>query len=190
MTSIAGLRYITPLFELAREKDVVDDVMGGIKAFNALFDESVELRSVLLNPRIQKQKKKEIVLKITEEGFLPLLRDFFCLLVDKGRESVFPFLDQEFTRLFRESRNIVSATVESPVPLGDEYKESLASRFAEQTGKTVELIEERRPELIAGVRITVGSRMLDGSLKARLEGMRRHLRESSAAAAPEAPEEE
>lgn len=185
MTSIAGLRYITPLFELAREKDVVDDVMGSIKAFNELFNESPELKSVLLNPRIPKQKKKDILLKITEEGFLPLLRDFFCLLVDKGRENVFPFLDQEFTRLFRESRNIVTATVETPVPLGDEYKQNLASRFAEQTGKTVELIEETKPELIAGLRITVGSRMLDGTLKARLDGMRRHLKESSAAAASE-----
>ena len=185
MTSIAGLRYITPLFELAKEKDVVDGVMNGIEAFTVLFKESPELKSALLNPRIQKKKKKEILLKITEEGFLPLLRDFFCLLVDKGRESVFPFLEQEFVRLFRESRNIVTATVQTPKPLGDEYKETLASRFAEQTGKTVELIEELEPDLIAGVRITVGSRMLDGSLKVRLEDMRRYLKQSSVTAAPE-----
>ncbi|MHC4942648.1 MAG: ATP synthase F1 subunit delta [Planctomycetota bacterium] len=183
MASIAGLRYITPLFELARERDVIEEVAAGIKAFSLLMQESPELESTLLNPRVPVQKKKQILLKLTEEHFLPLLRDFFCLLVDKRREHVFLFLEQEFSRLLRESKNVVSAVVESPVPLEEEYRQTLTQRFEAATGKTVELEEKINPELIAGARILLGSRMLDGSLKARLEGIKRHLIQSRAAKA-------
>lgn len=181
MVSIAGLRYITPLFELALERDVLDEVGSGLKAFSLLLEENPELKAALLNPRIPVLKKKQIVLKLTEEHFLPLLRDFFCLLMDKRREQVLLHADREYSRLLRESRNIVTATVESPVPLAEEYKQEMTKRFEAMTGKTVELNEEQVPDLIAGVRILLGSRMLDGSLKARLSGMRRHLKQTRVA---------
>lgn len=178
MTSIAGLRYVTPLFELAREKQCIEEVEGGIKAISQFLVESPDFKSALLNPQIPAKKKKDIILKVTED-FNSMLRNFFCLLIDKGREQVFLFLEQEFGRLLRESRNLVSACVESPVPLEGEFKQALSQRLAEMTGKSVELTEEVKPELIAGVRILMGSKMLDGSLKARLEGMRRHLKQAS-----------
>lgn len=181
MTSIAGLRYVTPLFNLAQEKEVLDDVDKGLREFTKLLKENPELESVFLNPRISIQKKKDIVLKLTEgEIFIPVIRDFLCLLVDKGRERVFLFMAQEFSKLLKDSRNIVSATIQTPVALDDDYKRDLAKRFAEVTGKTVELTEELKPDLIAGVRIMLGSKMLDGSLKARLNGIRRHLKTSAA----------
>jgi F-type H+-transporting ATPase subunit delta len=181
MTSIAGLRYVTPLFELAKEKSILDEVGRDIAAFSALIGESQELETLLLNPRIPARQKKEVILKLTEEGTEPLVRNFFCLLVDKGRERVFLFMEREYAKLVKDSRNIISATVQAPVPLDPGFKERLAERFSAMTGKDVELFEEHKPELIAGVRILLGSRMMDGSLKARLEGIKSHLIKSSAA---------
>jgi F-type H+-transporting ATPase subunit delta len=180
MTSIAGLRYVKPLFELAREESILDEVCDDLQAFAQLLKESRDLEAILLNPQISARQKKQIILKLTEEGTTPLVRDFFCLLVDKGRERFFPYLAKEFEKLLQESKNQVSATVQSPVPLREELKQKLSERFEALTGKTVELVEELKPDLIAGVRILMGSRMLDGSLKARLEGIRRHLKQSGA----------
>ncbi len=181
MTSIAGLRYVKPLFDLARDKEILDQAEDGIKGFSRLMKESPDLESVLLNPRVSAGQKKVIIRELTGEGYHPVIRDFFCLLVDKGREKVLPFLEREFMKLLRESRNIINVTVQSPVSLSDEYKRDLAARFGEFTGKTVELSEVAKPELIAGVRILVGSSMIDGSLKARLDGVRRHLKEKAPA---------
>lgn len=179
MASIVGLKYITPLFELAREKGIVEEIEGNIKDFALLLRESKELDAVFMNPRIPASSKKGIVLKIAGDRFNALFRDFLCLLVDRGREQVFEFLESEFLKLLRESRNILSATVQSPVALADDFKRELAARFAERTGKTVELAEEVKPELIAGIRVLVGSSMLDGSLKARLEGIKFHLKQKT-----------
>lgn len=180
MTSIAGLRYVKPLFELAQEGNALDEVENGITAFCKLMKEAPELESALLNPQIPAQKKKQIILKATEKDFPPLLQNFFCLLVDKSRTQVFLHLEREFKNLLMESRNIISATVQSPVALEDDYRKDLTKRFESLTGKTVELNEEVKPDLIAGVRIMLGSKMLDGSLKARLDGLKRHLKQSSA----------
>jgi len=181
MTSIAGLRYVAPLFELAKEKEVLDKVEKGLQEFTRLLNENPELEGAFLNPRIPIQKKKQIILKLTEgDEFLPLLKDFLCLLVDKSRERVFLHMGREFSKLLMNSRNIISATVQTPVTLDEDYKRDLAKRFAEITGKTVELTEELKPDLIAGVRIMLGSKMMDGSLKARLNGVKRHLKISTA----------
>ncbi|MFH1999695.1 MAG: ATP synthase F1 subunit delta [Planctomycetota bacterium] len=180
MTSITGLRYVKPLFELAQEGNALDEVGNGIKEFSRLLKEAPELESALLNPQIPAQKKIKIILALTERDFPPLLRNFFCLLVDKGRTQVFLHLEREFNKLLMESRNIISATVQTPVPLDEDYRNDLTRRFEALTGKSVELNEEVKPELIAGVRIMLGSNMIDGSLKARLNNLKRHLRQSSA----------
>ena len=179
MTSIAGLRYVTPLFELAQEKGILEDVERVIKAFSKLLKESPDLKGTLLNPRISKEKKKEIIIRLTQDDPVPLAEDFFCLLVDKGREEVFLFMEMVFTKLSQEANNIIPATLQSPKALDEEFTRALTARFEEMTGKTVELTEEVKPDLIAGVRVILGSRMLDGSLKTRLDGMRRHLVEAS-----------
>ncbi len=179
MKSIASLRYVTALFELARDKGIIEDAGRVIAAFSRLVKESPDLEALLLNPMIPARKKKEVIIRLTQEDPVPLVEDFFCLLVDKGREQVFLFMEQEFSRLLNEANNVLPTTVQTPVPLDDAFKQALIARFEEKTGKTVELIEEIKPELIAGVRILVGSRMLDGSLKARLQGMKRHLLETS-----------
>ena len=95
MASIAGLRYIKPLFELAKEKSLTDEVHEGIKAFGRVLEDQVnegsgELEAILLNPRIPAAQKKAILMKMTEGDFPQLLKEFFCLLVDKGRGAGLP----------------------------------------------------------------------------------------------------
>ena len=179
MTTIAGLRYVTPLFELARDKGILEDVERVVKAFSSLLKESPDLKEVLLNPMISAEKKKEVIIRLTQDDPVPLVEDFFCLLVDKGREPVFLDMDSVFTKLLQEASNIIPATVQSPVALDESLKNELTGRFEQMTGKTVELTEEIKPDLIAGIRVLLGSKMLDASLKTRLQGMRRHLVEAS-----------
>jgi F-type H+-transporting ATPase subunit delta len=179
MTSIAGLRYVAPLFELAREKGILEDVERVLKAFSKLINESPDLEELLLNPRISAEKKKEIIIRLTQDDPVPLVEDFFCLLVDKGREPVFLSMDMVFTKLLQEASNIIPATVQSPVALDEDLKNELTGRFEQVTGKTVELTVELKPELIAGIKVFLGSKMLDASLKTRLQGMRRHLVQAS-----------
>lgn len=179
MTSITGLRYVTPLFELAREKGVLEDVDRSLKSFSRLLEETPELREILLNPMVPAEKKKALILRFTQHDPVPLADNFYRLLVDKQREEIFLHMEQTFTRLLDRARGVAPAVVQTPVPLDETFKAALAEQLGKRTGTTVRLTEEIRPELIGGARIIVGSRMLDGTLRARLEGMRRHLLEAA-----------
>ena len=170
---------MTPLFELAREKGVLEDVERALKGFSRLLDENPELREILLNPMIPAGRKKELIRRLTQHDPVPLADDFFHLLVDKGREDVFLHMEETFGRLLDRSRGIEAALIQTPKPLDEEIKAALAEHLGRATGHTIRITEEIKPELIGGARILMGSRMLDGTLRARLEGMRRHLLEAA-----------
>jgi F-type H+-transporting ATPase subunit delta len=169
------MKYLSALFDICREQGVVEDVRDNLIALSGLMSESRELKDTLLDPRIGRSAKKKLLLRILE-GSVSIVRDFVCLLVDKGRENVLEYAGEEFAGLLRESRNLLVAKVESACELDEQTKQDLMARLGALTGKDVELVEERADDLLGGVRIIFGSKMIDGSLKNRLKNMSRALK--------------
>jgi F-type H+-transporting ATPase subunit delta len=176
MTSrTTGLRYLSALFDICRERNTVEDVLGVLVSLSGAIEESRELKDFLFNPRIARKEKKTVLLNLLE-GAPALARDFACLLVDKGREEVLGFAGDEFKNLLRDSRNVLIAQVQAARVLDEAFKDELKKRLDAATGKKVDLVEEVKEELLGGVRVILGSKMIDASLKNRLENMRRALK--------------
>ena len=169
-----GLRYLSALFDLCREQGIVEDVRDNLATLSGLMEEDPKFREVLLDPRIGRERKKNLIRRIFA-GSVSIVGDFVCLLIDKGREEVLEYAGEEFARILRESRNILVAKVQSAVGLDEAFREELKIRLEGLMGKSIELVEERNEELLGGVRVILGSRMIDASLRARLENMRRAL---------------
>lgn len=174
-----GLRYLSALFQISREREIVGDVKDVLTAFSAALEQSLETREFLLNPMVRADQKKAVLLTLLE-GASPLVRDFVCLLVDKGREGVLLYAGEEFDNLYREANNMLVAKVQAAGDLDDSFRDDLSKQLASATGKKVQLVEEKIKELLGGVRVVFGSRMIDASLKGRLERMRRALKGGSA----------
>jgi len=176
MTSrTTGLRYLNALFEICRELEAVEEVLGVLVSLSGAIEESGDLRDFLFNPRMGRKEKKRVLINLLD-GAPPLARDFAGLLVDKGREEVLSYAGEEFGNLLRASRNVLVAQVQVAHALDGGVREDLRKHLGAATGKNVELIEEIKKELLGGVRVIFGSRMIDASLKNRLEKMRRHLK--------------
>ena len=169
------MRYLNALFEICRERETVEDVLGVLVSLSGAIEESRELRDFLFNPRMGRNEKKKVLLNLLD-GAPRLARDFACLLVDKGREEVLSYAGEEFGNLLRDSRNVLVAQVQAATGLDEGFKEDLKKRLGSATGKNIELVQEVKEELLGGVRVIFGSRMIDASLKNRLENMRRHLK--------------
>jgi F0F1-type ATP synthase delta subunit len=82
---------------------------------------------------------------------------------------------EEFGRLDRDARGVVVARVQTVARMSDEMRGSVRARLEEATGKSVELVEEQMPDLIGGVRVLIGSKMYDGSVRRRLDDLTAHL---------------
>ena len=161
-------RYTRAFIEAVIAKKSLDTVETQLVEVDALLKKSVPLSRILRNPLVEKEKKKSLLLKVLGPSVDPLLRNFLFLLVDKRREEVIPFLCEEFSRLADEQRNVVRAEVESAFPLSPRQLEQLTEKLSGISGKKVVIRQTASPEIIGGLYITLGSKIIDASVAGRL----------------------
>ena len=170
-------RYADALFELARDKGQGDAVQADVEKLaaalerpgvaHALFDARVDLV-------LRRSKVEELLTDVQ-----PLTRNFVHLLFDKRREVVLRDLGRAFRLRSLVEQGAVEGVVDSPRPLGSAEIDQLAAALGKRLGKRVQLENRVASGLVAGVRVTVDNKMIDFSVKGRLEGLRRRMMESA-----------
>lgn len=172
---IATTRYVKALFAAAESAGVRAQVLSELKQLAVLFDGSAELVSALEDPRLPAAAKKNVLAQAGLKTGAPVLQDFVGLCLDRGRSEVVMQAAEEFQRLDREARGVVVARVQTVAPMTEALRASVQAKLEEMTAKSVELKEEVEASLIGGIRIFIGSRMFDGSVRRRLDDLAAHL---------------
>jgi F-type H+-transporting ATPase subunit delta len=135
----------------------------------------VAVAAALLDPRSDRAARKKAAEKLTSGASSQLVKDFAGFLVDRGRTEVLPVAAEEFATMLREHRREAVAEVVSASKLDDEARAALRAKLETITSRKVTLVEKVDPELLGGMRVKVGSMLLDGSVRRRLASMRADL---------------
>ncbi|HVY46849.1 MAG TPA: ATP synthase F1 subunit delta [Minicystis sp.] len=169
-------RWAHALFELGKETSSLVDLNKDVRAFADVYASSAELRDALDNPLVPEPSREAILVDVAGRlGVGETAKNTLRLLAQKRRLAILPDLARQLARLTDEDANLVRATVTSAAPLSDAYKDRLRAALEKATGKKVTIAHEVDPTLVAGVVTKIGDRVIDGSLKARLQGFRESL---------------
>jgi F-type H+-transporting ATPase subunit delta len=169
-------RWAHALFELGKESTSLVDLNKDVAAFAATYGESQELREILDNPLVPEAQRDAILQEVASRlGVGDTARKTLRLLALKRRLPILPDLARHLARLTDEDANLLRAKVASAAPLGDAYLARLRAELEKATGKKVSIEHKVDPSLVAGVVTQIGDRVIDGSLKARLQGFRDSL---------------
>jgi F-type H+-transporting ATPase subunit delta len=171
-----GGRYAEALYELARRDDKVDVVEQELKAVSQLIGEDRDLQKILYHPRITAGEKKDLLKVLFEGKISEVTFEFLKLLVERQREQFLSDIVEYFVNKANTDRNITAAGISSAVELTEGEKKDLEVVLAKITGKKVVTDYSVNPALIGGVVVRIGDRVIDGSIRTRLEAMREHLR--------------
>jgi F-type H+-transporting ATPase subunit delta len=171
-------RYSQALFEIASETSL-DSIDNDLRELTKLVEENAEVKNVLLHPHISLSVKKSIMETLLGEEFGEVTRRFFYLLIDRKRENLLPLVQREFSRLADEARQVVEAKVASAIELSAAQLNDLKKAIKRMTGKDVRIKSEVRAELIGGVLVQIGDRVMDGTIAHALNRMRVELRRNS-----------
>jgi F-type H+-transporting ATPase subunit delta len=173
MAALAGSiarRYARALFEIGVGKGGFEALGGELEALAAVYTGSPELRQTMENPVFKIAQKRAIVEKILPRvAPSPLMNRFVLLLVERRRIAILPQIARAYQELTDQQLGRVRATVTSAKPLDVLTQAEIQRALERRTGKKVLMKTEVDPALIGGVVARVGSLVLDGSLRTRLE---------------------
>jgi F-type H+-transporting ATPase subunit delta len=166
--------YAGALFALSEEEGLSDQIYQEVDCVAQVLRENLRYLSLLSSPSLTGDEKKHTVKRVFGHAH-PYLLHFLQLLTDRGYAREIPACLEEYRRLWRDSRGIVLARVESAVKLTDEERTALIAKLSERLGKKVEVEEAILPALIGGVRVWVDGQLFDGSIRTRLDGIKARL---------------
>lgn len=166
--------YATALYEAATEAGRTEPVHKDLGEFVQAVDRSEDLRHLLVTDEISDPKKKEVLLDLTEGGD-EMVRNLLRLLVDKSRESELAAIYRAYVALVEEAQGLVHVEVVTAVPMPAEVAESLRARIASALGKTIELKLSVDKELLGGLKLRIGDKVADASIRHQLERLRESL---------------
>lgn len=167
--SLAG-RYARALFELADEGKALDRVAEDLKGLDALLTESEDLQRLVRSPlygRDQQAKAMEAILE--RAGVSDLTRRFVLVVANNRRLFALPKMIRAFLAELARRRGEVRAEVTAAAPLNEAQEKALLETLSKAVGGKVQLDLKTDPSLLGGLVVKVGSRMIDTSLKTKLQ---------------------
>ena len=178
----ASRRYAQALLDVARKLSDAGAVRAELRAIDDLVSEHRELAILLVNPAVKAARKQAILDEVLDraagvakEPAAQLARRLAAVLIQRNRLALLPTIELVFTELWNKEREIVSASAVSAVPLDDEQTRAIAAAVEKTTGRKAELTTQVDPSVIGGVKLLMGGRTYDGTVKAQLDALRRRL---------------
>ncbi len=169
--------YARALFEVAQERDSLDEIHEELGAFADAMHENRELAVFFFSPYFSVQEKKEGLAR-TVRNADPAFDNFLQALIERHRMPAIFRIRTEFESLWDEARKLLPVRITSAVKLDSDTVSSLVKRIGEQTDRDVEVSTDIDPDILGGVVLRVGNVILDASIKNRLEQLRKQVAHS------------
>jgi F-type H+-transporting ATPase subunit delta len=171
--------YAEALFEAARERDELEGVLSDLREFVDALQDSEELRLFFYGAQIPERQKRRALDGLTE-GMKTSTTNFLKVLVDNGREEILQEVLARYEELVKEHLGRIEVEVTTAVDLSDDQRGRLKERLAEVLeGREIILETNVDPGLVGGAVFRYGGRMMDGSIRGRLESLREGMLERS-----------
>jgi len=166
-------RYASALFDLAKESSKVKDVEADLTKFAALLDESDDLRRMVRSPVISTEDQgRAMSAVLSKAGIGGLAANFFNLITSNRRLFAAADMIKGFRALAAKDRGEMTAEVTSAAALNESQIAELKNTLKQSMGKDVALNTRIDPSLLGGLVVKVGSRMIDSSLKTKLQNLK------------------
>jgi F-type H+-transporting ATPase subunit delta len=168
-----GARYAQALFDLALETKALDAVEADLKALKAAREDSADLRRLLESPGFTAEDKGKALTAIGEKAqFHKTTQNFLGLLAANRRASALPAVIAAFERLSAAYRGVVAAEVTTAVKLTAAQAKGVKAALAQALGQDPEITTRVDPSILGGLKVKVGSRLFDASLRSKLDSLK------------------
>jgi F-type H+-transporting ATPase subunit delta len=177
LAGMAG-RYARALFELALEAGQLGQVDGELQSIKALLAESADLQRLVRSPVFSATEQANAIGAVLQKaGASRLTANFFAVIARNGRLFATEDMVTAFSATLANHRGEVTASVTSATALDDQQLTQLKDALKAEVGKDVQIEMSVEPALLAGLVVKIGSKMIDSSLRTKLNGLKTAMKE-------------
>ena len=163
-------RYSRALFEVANESNELDKIENDFKNFQSLFNSSAEIRNFIKNPTQSKNTQGSVIKLLAEKlSFSKNLKNFFLLLIEKRRIFFVKKISESFLKLCSKKRGEIKASLISSKELSSTELDEISKDLSKSMGSIIKFDYKVDKDLIGGLKLQLGSFMIDTSIKNKLK---------------------
>ena len=179
--SVSGVsgRYATALFELARDEKSIDAVKADLDQFDAMLSESADLKRLVRSPVFAADTQLRALSAVLDKaGITGVAANFLKVLTNNRRLFAVTDVIRAFGALVARFKGEASAEVTVAEPLSDKNLDALKAALKQVSGRDVTLNVKVDPSIIGGLVVKLGSRMVDSSLRTKLNSIKHAMKEA------------
>ena len=172
-------RYSRALFEVAKEANELNKVESEVRSFQSLFNSNFEIKNFIQNPTQPIETQNSFINLISDKlNFSKNLKNFFLLLIEKRRIFFVKKISESFLKLCSKKRGEVKASLVSSKELSTTELDKISKDLSQSMGSTIIFDYKVDKELIGGLKLQVGSFMIDTSIKNKLKKYEQRMLEN------------
>jgi F-type H+-transporting ATPase subunit delta len=162
--------YAEAMFRAALEKNALAPVADGL-ALVAAIARDEQMHSLLLNPKVSAQQKKEIFDAAAGGRLDEITKRTLAILIDGHREVLIGSIAEQFDELKHEHEKVLKARITSAQPLSDAQRDEIVSALEKRHGRKIEAELDVDPQLLGGARVQIGDQVIHASVRDALAQM-------------------
>ncbi len=170
-----SVRYAKALFELGKEKELIDTVIKDIQLVDEVCKSIADFWLMVESPVVKTSQKRASMKQIFGDRINAITLNFLDLVVKNRREIYLKDISRNFLALCRKDQGILSATLTSASTLEEGSKENLSTLLSKSFNSKIELEEVVDEEIIGGFVLRVEDQQLDASVSTQLNKIKREL---------------
>ncbi|MDP1834933.1 MAG: ATP synthase F1 subunit delta [Chlamydiales bacterium] len=163
-----GRQYAKALFNTAEDDEQLRTTLSDLRAFTVALKCTPGFLQFLRNPQLTVKQKEQVVFDTLGKKANPALCALMTLLLERGRIQYVPELTKAFAVLVNERLGVLEVRLITANPVSSGVKDALAKKLEQSYGKKIEFIERIDPKMMGGVRLMIGTQMVDSSIRAKL----------------------
>ena len=174
----AAERYAMALFQIARLTHSDEEVEAELEHFSSALKSDAALEKFFLNPQVKTAEKRKILLKIYQERKSEIyeqLLNFFTLLFEKNRFDLIHEIAVSFKRIADEAQGQGTAEITSARALDPRAEGAIVAQLEKLAGYKIRVNRSVDPSLVGGVVVKIKNKVLDGSIKHKIDNLKKEL---------------
>ena len=169
--------YGSSLYDLAAEEKLTEPIREQMLAIKQILRDNPDYIRLLSEPSIKKAERLGLIDKAFGGSCEKYLVSFIKLLCERGLLGEYEGCCEIFTKRYNEDHNISEAVVTSAVTLSDSQIKALTAKLEAMSGKKIMITTKIDPKVLAGIKVELDGKQLDGTVSGRLQGIQRKLEE-------------